>query len=55
MEKVLQLEGKKILVFGTGLSGIAAAELLIRHGISIILYDGNDKQKEEDIRQNSPN
>ncbi len=54
MEKVLQLEGKKILVFGTGLSGIAAAELLIRHGISIILYDGNDKQKEEDIRQKFP-
>ncbi len=54
MERALQLEGKKFLVFGAGLSGIAAAELLISHGFSVILYDGNDKQHWEDIRKKSP-
>ncbi len=54
MERALQLEGKKFLVFGTGLSGISAAELLVRHGFSVILYDGNDKQRQEDIWEKSP-
>lgn len=54
MEKALQLEGKKFLVFGTGLSGIAAAELLVRHSFSVTLYDGNDKQEKEAIWEKSP-
>lgn len=32
---------KNFLVFGTGISGIAAAELLIKEGIKVVLYDGN--------------
>ena len=35
--------GKKVLVFGTGKSGIAAEELLHKKGASVVLYDGNDK------------
>ena len=33
--------GKKILVFGTGISGISAAKLLQTVGSEVILYDGN--------------
>ena len=49
----MNLEGKKFLVFGTGLSGIAAAELLIGHDFPVILYDGNEKLSESDIRRKS--
>ena len=35
--------GKKVLVFGTGKSGIAAEDLLHKKGASVVLYDGNDK------------
>ena len=32
-----------MLVFGTGISGIGAADLLKRVGASVVLYDGNEK------------
>ena len=41
--------GKKVLVFGTGKSGIAAEELLHKKGASVVLYDGNDKLEKEEI------
>lgn len=44
------MEEKKILVFGTGKSGIAAAELLLEKGAEVILYDGNESLDEEEIR-----
>jgi UDP-N-acetylmuramoylalanine--D-glutamate ligase len=37
----MNLEGKKVLVVGTGKSGIAAAGLLQDKGIEIAFYDGN--------------
>lgn len=46
----MNLEGKKFLVVGTGISGIAASELLVKHGYPVILYDGNEKLDEEEIR-----
>ncbi len=49
----MNLAGKKFLVFGTGISGIAAAELLVRRGFPVVLYDGNEKLKEETIREKS--
>lgn len=49
-----RLDGKKFLVFGTGISGIAAAELLLRNGCQVLLYDGNDKLDKEEIREKSP-
>ncbi len=49
----MNLEGKKFLVFGTGISGIAAAKLLVRQGCPVILYDGNEKMTESEIRQKS--
>lgn len=41
--------GKKVLVFGTGKSGIAAEDLLHKKGASVVLYDGNDKLEKEEI------
>ena len=44
----MRLEDKKVLVVGTGISGIAATELLVGQKIDTILYDGNkelDKEK----------
>lgn len=44
----MKLEGKWVLVVGTGISGIAATDLLVKQGASVILYDGNrDLNKEE--------
>lgn len=54
MDSKIQLNGKKFLVFGAGLSGIAAAELLLRNGYLVILYDGNEKLTEAEIRGKSP-
>jgi len=50
----MDLQGKKVLVFGTGISGIAAAELLIKTGAEPVLFDGNEALKEEDIRAKLP-
>lgn len=36
----MEYDGKKIMVFGTGISGIAAAKLLAAHGAEVVLYDG---------------
>lgn len=43
---------QKVLVAGAGKSGIAAARLLLSMGGEVVLYDGNDKQDPEAIRQN---
>ncbi len=40
---------KRYLVAGTGISGIGAANLLLKMGEKITLYDGNDKLKKEEI------
>lgn len=45
----LDTKGKKVLVVGTGVSGIAAAELLVEQGVAIILYDSNEKLSVPDI------
>ena len=42
--------GRKVIVAGTGISGIGAVKMLAKCGADITLYDGNDKLKEEDIR-----
>lgn len=47
----MELEGKKVLVAGTGISGIGAANLLTEAGIETILYDGNEALNKEEIRQ----
>ena len=37
----MSLQGKKVLVVGTGKSGIAATELLCANGVDTVLFDGN--------------
>ena len=39
----MEVTGKKVLVFGSGISGMGAVKLLEDHGADVILYDGNDK------------
>ena len=48
------LKGKKVLVFGSGISGMGAVKLLWDVGAEILLYDGNEKLKEEEIRKKLP-
>ena len=50
----MDIKGKQVLVFGSGISGVAASRLLMKKGADVILYDGNqnlDAEKiSEDIR-----
>lgn len=50
----MELRNKKVLVIGTGLSGIAAAKLLIEKGSEVILYDSNKKLSKELIIDKLP-
>ena len=43
----MDLQGKKVLVFGAGISGIGSCGLLEKEGAEVILYDGNDKKDAE--------
>ena len=40
----MDLQGKKVLVFGAGISGIGSCGLLEKEGAEVSLYDGNDKK-----------
>lgn len=46
----MDLEGKKVLVVGSGISGIGAVEALNHAKAEPILFDENEKLKREDIR-----
>ena len=43
-------QSQKVLVAGTGLSGTAAARLVLDRGGEVVLYDGNASLKEEEIK-----
>ena len=47
----MKVKGKKVLVFGLGISGIGAGQILERHGAEVIMYDGNQKLTEEKIKK----
>ena len=49
----MDLEDKKVLVVGTGISGVAAAELLEANYIGFDIFDGNEALTESDIREKS--
>ena len=42
---------QKVLVAGTGISGIAAAKLLLSKGGEVVLYDGNEKLDPEEQKK----
>lgn len=46
----MEVTDKKVLVFGSGISGIGAARLLKKNKAEVILYDGNDKLDKEELR-----
>ena len=41
---------QKVLVFGSGISGIGASALLEKVGKNVILYDGNTSLNPENIK-----
>ena len=45
----MDIKGKKILVFGAGISGIGASVLAAGKGADVVLYDGNDKLSKDTI------
>ena len=45
----MKFGGKKVLVFGTGISGIGAADLLTDQQAEVILYDGNEKVDKDSV------
>lgn len=45
----MNLEGKRVLVFGSGISGIGAADLLVSVGANPVIYDENVKKTAEEI------
>ena len=47
----MEVAGKKVLVFGSGISGIGAAALLVKQGAEVVLYDGNEKLTEAEVRE----
>jgi UDP-N-acetylmuramoylalanine--D-glutamate ligase len=47
---IMIFEGKNVFVVGTGISGIGAAKLLVQEHANVVLFDGNEKLKADDIR-----
>ena len=45
----MKMDKKRVLVFGSGVSGISAADLLAAQGARVLLYDGNGNQEPEQI------
>ena len=50
----MNAEGKKILIIGTGKSGIAAAQLLLAKKAVPVLFDGNEKTDPQEVRRKLP-
>ena len=50
----MDFSGKRVLVFGTGISGIGAARLLKDAGAVPVLFDGNEKLTDKDILARLP-
>ena len=52
--KMIDLNGKKVFVVGTGISGIGSAGLLEANGAIPVLYDGNTKVTVEQVMEKLP-
>ena len=50
----MNVKEQNVLVVGTGISGIGAANLLVKQGARVTLYDQNEKLREEDVRAKLP-
>ena len=47
----MNIVNKKVLIIGTGISGIAAADLLAEEGAKVFLYDADTTLEEAKIRE----
>lgn len=47
----MNLKEKNVLVFGSGISGVAASRLLIDKGAHVILYDGNTSLDAKNVKK----
>lgn len=47
----MEIKGKNVLVFGSGISGIAACKLLLAQQAQVILYDGNTSLDPEALKE----
>lgn len=52
--KMIDLNGKKVIVVGTGISGIGSAGLLEANGAIPVLYDGNTNVTVEQVMEKLP-
>jgi len=50
----MKLAGKRVLVVGSGISGVAAIELLKKEQIEVVLFDGNKNLDIEVLKQKAP-
>lgn len=50
----MELNGKRVLVVGTGISGVAAVKLLAKQGAVITVLEGNGKLSKEDVAGKMP-
>lgn len=51
VKEMIDLKNKKVLVVGTGISGIGSAALLEEQGALPVLYDSNENAQQEEIRK----
>lgn len=47
----MDLKKKRVLVFGSGISGVAASRLLLEAGAEVILFDGNAALDAKEVRR----
>ena len=47
----MELKGKKVLVFGAGISGVGSCKLLTDKGAEVVLYDGNKNLNTEATKE----
>lgn len=50
----MELTGKKVLVAGSGVSGVAAAELLLKKKTDVVLFDGNTGLDIREFKEKHP-
>ncbi len=50
----MDFTGKRVLVVGSGISGVAATELLKKEQIEVVLFDGNKNLDIEALKQKAP-
>ena len=46
----MDMKNKKVLVFGSGISGIGAGKLLEQVGASVVLYDGKRDTRQRSVK-----